>query len=75
MKLTIPCSPEQIEVVADHLLEGNELGVLPDERAWMISYARKKIPNCRIVAAELNLENAEWNLTISVDTLVTHLVR
>lgn len=64
--LTIDCSPEQIEVIADHLLEGKELGLLPDERAWMLTQARKTYPTCRITAAELNLGDATWTLTLSI---------
>lgn len=66
MKLTIPCSPEQEDIIADHLIYKKELGVLPDERAWMLSYARKKYPACRILGANLDLENACWELELQI---------
>jgi hypothetical protein len=62
--LTIPCSPEQTDVIADHLIYDAVLGVQPDERAWMLSQARKQHPTCKILKADLDLENAEWILTL-----------
>jgi uncharacterized membrane protein YkoI len=64
VNLNIDCSPEQLEVLADHLLEGKALGVLPDEKHWMLSKARKKFPNCRILSADLDIANGTWNLEI-----------
>lgn len=64
MIVEIPCSPEQEDVIADHLFYGGELGVLPDERAWMLSQARKLHPDCRILAAELVIESATWRLKL-----------
>lgn len=66
IKYKIPCSPEQVEVIADHLLDGKELGLQPDERNWMISMARKKYPGCRIKSADLNIIDAEWTLELDV---------
>jgi hypothetical protein len=64
MILTIPCSPEQTDVIADHLIYEKVLGVQPDERAWMLAQARKQYPTCKIRKADLDLENAEWILTL-----------
>jgi hypothetical protein len=64
MKIVIDCSPEQVEVIADHFLTGGELGMLPDERSWMLAQARKQHPNCKIVRADLDLEEVKWILEI-----------
>ena len=64
MELRVPVSPEQEEVIADHLFKGTELGLLPGERAWMIGQARKVHAGCRIKAADLDIENATWVLTL-----------
>jgi hypothetical protein len=66
MNLVIKCSPEQIDVIGDHYLDGSELGVLPDERHWMLAQARKIQPSCRILSAELDAPNGTWILQISV---------
>ena len=66
VELIIPCSPEQTEIIEDHLLEGRELGLQPDERAWMLAQARKKYPTCKILGAMLYVADAEWNLTLDV---------
>lgn len=60
VELRIPCSPEQEEVIADHLFEEKELGMQPDERAWIISQVRKRAGNVRILGAELDVGSAEW---------------
>lgn len=66
--LEIPVSPEQLDVIADHHLYGHELGLLPDERAWMLANARKKFPNCKILKAELNTSEGTWLLHLSCDS-------
>jgi len=60
------CSPEQEDVIADHLLLGKELGMLPDERAWIIAGVKKDYPNGRILSADLDLENAMWVVQVEV---------
>jgi len=64
IELVIDCSPEQMDVIADHLIENKELGVQPDERHWMIAQARKKYPNCVIKSADLNLYDGTWTLVV-----------
>lgn len=64
MIITIDCSPEQMDVIADHFIENKELGMQPDERHWMLSQARKQYPNCRILKADLNLYEGTWTLEI-----------
>ncbi len=64
--IVIDCSPEQLDVIADHLFYNKELGVLPDERAWMLSQARKQHPQCRIVSADLDIGNGTWTLQLSI---------
>jgi hypothetical protein len=60
LELQIPCSPEQEDVIADHLISGSALGILPDERAWIISYVRKQYPTAKIKSADLDLSEAIW---------------
>lgn len=64
MRLVIDCSPEQMDVIADHFLEGKEIGMLPDERHWMLAQARKIHSNCKILKADLDVINGEWVLQI-----------
>ena len=64
-EIEIPCSPEQEDVIADHLLYGGELGILPDERAWIKNHVVKRHPNSRIMGAQLDIENAKWIVQIT----------
>lgn len=68
MKLIIDCSPEQMDVIGDHLLEDKELGMQPDERSWMLAQARKQYPRCKIISADLNLYDGTWTLEINPNT-------
>lgn len=63
--ILIPCSDEQIEELFDYSLKGGALKIMPDEKQWMIANVKKKYPTYRIVSANLNIENAEWELTIT----------
>ena len=67
-ELDIPVSPEQEDAIADHLFSGKELGMVPDERAWMLAHAKKAHPDCRIKAADLNLDEGTWTLTLEPKT-------
>lgn len=63
-EITIPCSPEQEDVIADHLLYGGELGILPDERAWIRNHLHRVNPHAKVIGAELDIENAKWIVQI-----------
>lgn len=65
LEIKVPCSPEQEDVIADHLLFGGELGILPDERAWIKNHVQKRHPEGRVVTAQLDLENAQWIVEVS----------
>lgn len=65
MKIEIDCSPEQMEVISDHFLEGKQLGMQPDERSWMLAQARKQNPTYRILGADLNEYNGKWILEVT----------
>jgi hypothetical protein len=65
-ELRFRCSPEQEEVIADHLLLGHELGMQPDERAWILAQVRKVYPDGRVVSADLDLAYAEWVVQVQV---------
>ena len=65
MKLIIDCSPDQLDVIEDHLLDGKDIGMVSDERQWMIAQARKQHPTCKILGADLDLENGKWILNIN----------
>lgn len=64
MIIKFPVSPEQEEVIVDHLLLGHPLGMQPDERAWILMQVSKRCPGSRVLAADLDLENAEWCVTV-----------
>jgi hypothetical protein len=51
-------------VIADHVLLGTELGMQPDERAWILSHARKVYPEGKVTAADLDIENGQWVVQI-----------
>lgn len=62
--IRFPVSPEQEEIIADHLLLGRALGMQPDERAWIRANVAKLAPGKRVLAADLDIENAEWVVEI-----------
>lgn len=64
INLTIPISPDQEDVLFDHVMYGAELGVVVDERAWMMAHAQKAHPGCKLLAADLNLAEGVWVLTL-----------
>jgi len=64
--IRIPVSPEQEEVIALHLLKGTVLGMVEDERAWMLTHARNLYPGCTIKAADLDIGEGEWVLDLEV---------
>lgn len=63
--IKIPCSPEQEDIIADHLFKRSELGILPDERAWIMARIRALYPDAKVCAADLLIDEASWNVTIS----------
>ena len=66
-ELRFQCSPEQEEIIADHLLLGRELGMQPDERAWILSHVNKTYPGGRVKLANLDLENAQWVVQVQTE--------
>jgi hypothetical protein len=62
--LRIDVSPEQEDVIFLYLTKDEPLGMLPDERQWMIAHVQKKFPGAQIKSAELDLLNGEWILQI-----------
>lgn len=63
-ELRFGCSPDQEEVIADHLLLGCPLGMQPDERAWILNHVQRLAPGAKVLSADLNLEDAEWVVQI-----------
>ena len=62
--LAIPVSSDQEDVITEHVFGRAELGMVKDEKAWMMAQARKKHPGCKIIGADLNIPTLEWDLTI-----------
>lgn len=62
--ITIPVSPDQLEVIADHLLEGKELGMVPDERVWMYKQVHRQHAGAKILSADLEVFEGTWVLKI-----------
>lgn len=65
MKLTTSCSMAQELLISEHLLEGKELYVSPDERRRLIAWVQLHHPGHRIVSAEIDLENAQWHIEVT----------
>lgn len=63
-EITIPVSPEQKDAIMYCVLMEEEIGMVPDERVWMVTNARKKHPDCKVTAADLDSANMQWLLTI-----------
>jgi uncharacterized membrane protein YkoI len=70
-EISFKCSPEQEEVIADHALSAGreEMKIQPDERAWILANARSLEPNCKVLAADLDIENGMWY--VDIETTVT----
>lgn len=66
MLLTIPVSPQQKDVILYCVMMDQEIGMVPDERHWMVGQARKVHPTAKVLGADLNLESMEWDLSIEV---------
>lgn len=66
MKIKVECSPEQMEIIADYFIYDSELGILPDEKQWILSRVRKMHPHCKILKVELDIDCAEWILEIEL---------
>lgn len=65
--IKVPVSPEQEDVLFDHAMGKGELGMLPDERHWMVAQARKQVPGCRVTGADLDVANGQWVLEIETE--------
>jgi hypothetical protein len=64
--LAIPVSPEQEDIITEHVFGRGPLGMVKDEKAWMLNHARKTHPGCKILGADLNIATLEWDLTLDV---------
>ena len=67
IELRIPCSEEQCDVLFDFAIGNGELGMLPDERAWILSNVRKQYPKAKVVSADLDIPNATWVTQVTTD--------
>lgn len=67
VEVTVPCSPDQEDVIADHLLHGKELGILPDERAWIKHQVRAQHQDGIVVGAQLDIGNAVWIVQVRLN--------
>ena len=67
-EINFKCSPEQEEVITDHALAKgrDELRIQPDERAWILANARSQYPHCKVLAADLDIENGLWYVDIEL---------
>lgn len=70
-QIIFECSPEQQEVIADHALSASreEIKLQPDERAWILANAQARSPGCRVLSADLDIENGVW--IVSIETTVS----
>jgi hypothetical protein len=67
IQLKIPCSQDQLDVIEEFLLHGLELGIQPDERAWIIAHVKKQHPTGRVTSADLNLAEGEWVVQVELE--------
>ncbi len=67
-EISFKCSPEQEEVIADYALSSghSEMKIQPDERAWILANSRSLAPNCKVLAADLDIENGMWHVDIEM---------
>lgn len=65
-EFVIPVSPEQEDVIFDHVFYGAELGVLPDEKAWVYRMFRRTHPKATLTRNELDITTCTWKLTLEV---------
>jgi hypothetical protein len=66
IEVTVPCSPEQEDVLADYILRGAPLGLLPDERAWIMAHVKKLHPTGVIKGADLDIASSEWTVKVQL---------
>lgn len=66
MDIQIPVSADQEDAIVDHVFNGVELGMVPDEKVWMLNHARKLHPGCKILGADLDIVKLQWALTIEI---------
>lgn len=64
--LTVPCSPEQADVIVAHGLgEIPELGMQPDERQWILAQVARLRPGARVTSAHLVVDEGQWQVTVA----------
>jgi hypothetical protein len=68
MRLRIPVSPEQGDILFDHAMNKGTLGMNPDERAWIMAGVQKLQPGCKVEKADLDIENGEWVVDVTTVT-------
>lgn len=64
--IVLPASFAQAEEVTEHHLRGGPVIIVPGEKEMLVRAARRKFPGCRVVGADLDVEKAEWSVTIQV---------
>jgi hypothetical protein len=64
MNITIKCSEDQLYIIEEHLFTGVQLIMLPTERIMVYEHCKNKFPTKRILSANLNLEDAEWEIEL-----------
>ncbi len=62
--VNIPCSPEQIEIILDHLIYEEEIGMERDEKVWILNHVRRDHPGSKVLGANLNQGELLWEVTI-----------
>lgn len=64
MNITIKCSEDQLYIIEEHVFAGVQLMMLPTERIRVYEFCKQKYPDKKILAANLNLEDAEWEIEL-----------
>lgn len=66
IELRFSCSEDQLDIIEDHLVFGDELGTPPDERAWIIANVKKQYPTGKVLSADLDVVEGEWFVKVEV---------
>lgn len=68
MKILVPISQDQKELVIDHLAYGDELGILESEYVWIHKCVRSRMSELNIMKfkisnAHLNINECVWEVS------------
>lgn len=69
--IIVPASYEQGEQIMEYHLRGGAVTILSSEKERLQRAAQRQFPGCRIVSADLDIENSDWTIVIEERGTVT----